>query len=505
MTEATEGLATKSPAASHLSLPERGVMPALLAPHRLFLVIWLVAASVIAIFTPLGAGFDEPAHLARVSQVAHGVILPQEVSFDEISPTASVVPPTDAYTLYGGTEDEALQEFARAGNMSFQTGDLASEPYAFPWWTDARFQLDVEFGESDVTWAFPNTSINIPVVYLPYVVGFLLGSLTGNMALIGIVTRLCGVVFFGFCVSLAIRRIPVGKWLLAAVALSPLSLLDHSFVTADMMTFSAIAVFLASVLRLLDPNEASDLDWALAGVSGCVVAVAKLTYLPFGLLLFLVPALRADARDRTTWTRIAIICAAALGLFFLWYLQIRDVNTGAMWSDEVDPQAQTAFVLSVPMRYLGIYVKQLLSVDCLTLGAHFSIAYPTWLTALGYVASLAADVGGALRWAAGLGRRRALVSLFLAVVWLIVGFLIVLALYLQFTPVGALEVDGVQNRYFLPLVTPLLIALGLVLCPARQTVALTSPGRDVFRHKPAACMLCVMALVLLAGLFVKMY
>ena len=39
MTEATEGLATKSPAASHLSRPERGDMPALLAPHRLFLVI----------------------------------------------------------------------------------------------------------------------------------------------------------------------------------------------------------------------------------------------------------------------------------------------------------------------------------------------------------------------------------------------------------------------------------------------------------------------------------
>ena len=471
-------------------------------PHRLFLVLWLIAATTIAIVAPLGAGFDETMHIARVSQLAHGVILPQEVSYDEIDPSAAAQPPTDEYTLYGGTEDVAIQELAKVGNVSFQTADLANEPYVFPWWNDARFSDAGDVGEAEMTWAFPNTAINSPVAYLPYVVGFLASSLLAQSpVIIGIVTRLCGILFFGAAIALAIRLAPAGKWLIAAVALTPLSLLDHSFVTADMMTFVAVTLFVVGVMRLVARPVPSRADWGLVAASGCVVALAKLTYLPLGLVLFLVPVLRKDQRDRRTWTRIALVCIAALALFGLWYLQIKDVNTGAMWSDAVDPAAQGAFVLSNPLRYLYLFVRQLFSTDCLALEAPFNVMYPSWLTVLVYVAALCADARSFATLCAPWGSRRTVVSGLLSGVWLLVGFLISLALYLQFTPVGSLEVAGVQSRYYLPLIVPALGALMVAVVPDR-TRREEGPSRA---DEGAVVLLAVTVLFTLVGLFIKMY
>ncbi|MDM8270382.1 DUF2142 domain-containing protein [Thermophilibacter provencensis] len=472
-------------------------------PHCVFLILWLIAATTIAIMVPLGAGFDETMHIARVSQLAHGVILPQEVSYDDIDPSAAAQPPTDEYALYGGSEDAALQELAKAGNVSFQTADLANDPYAFPWWTDARFSGAGEVGYADITWAFPNTAINSPLAYLPYVVGFLASSLlTQSPVIIGIVTRLCGILFFGAAIALAIRLAPAGKWAIAAVALTPLSLLDHSFVTADMMTFAAATLFVVGVMRLATRPSPSRADWGLVAASGCVVALAKLTYLPLGLILFLVPALRKDLRDRSTWSRIALVCIAALSLFALWYIQIKDVNTGAMWSDAVDPAAQGAFVLSNPLRYLYLFVCQLFSTDCFALEAPFTVMYPSWLTVLVYVAALYADSRSlSALCTPSLGRGRVVVSGLLAGVWLLVGFLISLALYLQFTPVGSLEVAGVQSRYYLPLIVPALGALMVALVPGGRPREEGPSRADV----GTAVLLVVMVLLTLVGTFIKMY
>ena len=51
------------------------------------------------------------------------------------------------------------------------------------------------------------------------------------------------------------------------------------------------------------------------------------------------------------------------------------------------------------------------------------------------------------------------IAVMLLVVWALVVFLIALALYLQFNEVGAQQIVGVQERYFLPLILPLLLAL----------------------------------------------
>lgn len=475
-----------------------------LTPQAAFLVLWLVFATLVAVLAPLGAGFDEPMHLARVGQLARADVLPQPVAFDEVDPSAIIIPATDAYQLYGGQEDAAIQKLAKQGNVEFQQRDLADNPLSFPWWTDQRLDVDVEYGDEDVTWAFPNTAINSPVCYLPYVLGYAVATqLTSSPVIIGIVTRLCGVALFGAAVTLAIRRAPIGKWLIAAVALSPLSLLDHAFATADTMTFAATTLYCAEVLRMLVNGTEKRASWAIVIVAGLVIALAKLSYLPFGLLLLLVPAVREDARNRRNATRIAVIFAAALAVFALWYLQIKDINTGAMWYSDIDPDGQASFVISNPLRYAYLYVRQLFQSEMLALEAPFSIMYPNWLIVPILVGAVLADLEGLSRFSATLGRRTSLVSLALLALWLLVGFLIILALYLQFTPVGSLAIEGVQSRYFLPLVVPFMVAVILPLCPRG---AAASPGHKfVLQQRAMVLCLTISAILVTAGLVIKIY
>ena len=49
-----------------------------LRPELFFLIAVLGAGLWSAVITPLGAGFDEDAHLARVWQIAHGEMIPNK-------------------------------------------------------------------------------------------------------------------------------------------------------------------------------------------------------------------------------------------------------------------------------------------------------------------------------------------------------------------------------------------------------------------------------------------
>lgn len=56
----------------------------------------LLVGSTFALLVPAGAGFDEPMHVARVEQLVHGRVLPQEVDLDEADRTL-VGPSSDDY------------------------------------------------------------------------------------------------------------------------------------------------------------------------------------------------------------------------------------------------------------------------------------------------------------------------------------------------------------------------------------------------------------------------
>lgn len=425
-----------------------GVLRRAFGPEWVFVVLFMVVAGFAALSVPIGAGLDEPSHIMRVVQIARGGLTPEPVGDG----------------LYGGRVDGAL---ARTLNDSMRRFHTTSARYAFPMWSDPAAGGGARLSGSDALAAFSNSSVYSPVAYLPYLPAVWLGVMSGSIVVLVLGMRLSGVLFLAIVLFWCIRRIPVGKWMLVVLALMPECATVTACVSADVMTMSTVTVFLTCVLRLAIDSAPSCADSVGAVVAGAALGLVKLAYLPVLLLLLLPAVLRADAGRivRRLAAGCAVMAMCSLPAF-LWYLLVRGVNIGLVYGRATDPAGQLAYVASHPWRYMRLLAGDALTHDYLTL-AHGALIMPrSHLPAAGYVFAPALLLSVGLRdtreRTALLNKRLPVVAILALTAFAATFLLIETADYLQFNPVAAATVEGVQERYFIPVDLLLLIPLSLV-------------------------------------------
>lgn len=472
-------------------------------------IVSLLIGTFFALLVPAGAGLDEPFHVSRAIQIAEGDFFPVEVGPDGLD--ASLVT-CQGEGLYGGETDVAIQELVVAGNLSYyqHEGDLI--PYSFPAWTDERMFVDKGVGEDSVTWVFSNTAINSPLCYLPHSIAYLVGNaLTDDPWVLVAAMRLAGVLAYTAGCFCCVRLLPVGKWVFAFVALMPHSLGVNSMVTADMMTFVCVSLYLTFFLRMLYNETVQKIDWVGLSVSTSAMCLVKVTYAPLGLLLLLLPILKPAFRSRWRLGAVFAIGVTAIVLFAAWYSVIRSINTGLMWGTNIDPVAQQELVASNPLHFLKLSAILLLRADFLVLSfaSPFALWGANWITVLGMIAALVAEFA----WLQEHPTHRKgcrILGWCLIFICLLVAVLVCLALYLQFSPVGSEEVTGVQTRYFIPTVFPFLMGL-LLVCGLGNVVGDADQAVEVARREvrrpyiAARCVLGVVCLACAASYFIMAY
>lgn len=434
-------------------------------PEWVFLVLFVLMAAIFSTLIPAGGGFDEPSHIARVEQLAHGGILAQPIDRSDVNWTYSDDMKTQDQ-LYGGQSDYALLSTA-VRNM--RDMHLTKDPYAFPTWSTDRIASNGNYGDKTMTFVFSNSAVNSPVSYIPQLIGFFIARLfTADAQGIIIIMRLFGDLALGAALFFCIRYIPIGKWALTVVALTPGTLITCGMVTADTMTLICCTGFITAVLCALvsDRGGISRLNWlALSGI-GCLLGIIKLTYLPLILLLALLPLMRREYRNLKHYLALGGIFLVAIILFLLWYRAIGGINTGAMYSAAVHPDDQKHLVLTQPLHYLKLLIFSFMGQNFFQIGASsVLIAHSNGLLGNGWpivLLFMAAVMVQDPREKSAFTTRRAwwTVAAFVAEFGMIF-VLIATALYLQFTPVGQDSISGLQPRYYAPilmlLVLPMLI------------------------------------------------
>lgn len=253
----------------------------------------------------------------------------------------------------------------------------------------------------------------------------------------------------------AIRSAPFGKLVFALVALLPEVFQQIASLSYDALHIGALFYFTAYLLAL------SQQETPLSrGQRGLVVAlslagtVLKPGYTLMSLLVFLLPRRLFRARGAywsfTLGTLLLGFLAFALGR--LWFVQAAEL-------EQVDARAQLRALLAHPLAFPGVVVETLyLRSKTLWEGLVFqSGASIEGHWPLGY---LFAGVGGLLllrshEEVVRLTNAQRLVLLGTA---LAQGLLIFLTLYLVNTVVGRSTVVGLQGRYFLVLLPPLILA-----------------------------------------------
>jgi uncharacterized membrane protein len=396
-------------------------------------------------------------------------------------------------------------------------------------------------GEAAQQSTFSNTAIYAPLVYAPYILGYwLCGWITNAYALI-VVLRLFGVAAFIAAAYWCIKLAPFGRWPLTAFFLLPATMAAACMVNTDALNIVICVGFCVAVLRAaLNRSTAHAEKCPELAVStalkaapprtrqlvaiallAAALALTKPTYIVLLALLALIPALNPACRSRRTMLPLVAIAAGAAVIFFAWYAVIHGINTGAMWERDIDPAAQASFILTHPFTFLGLVLKCLLKTDILSLGqigvasAHLDAWRDTlgapgcsgWLAMLTLCSSFLVrdprDI--ALPTLNGPSIKAAQRWLFMICWGLFAActLLICIAIYLQFCPVGQDQIDGVQPRYFLPL-------LPLLYLPIASYTAQHTPQQagTLALRQPRGLLVALLILTALAALaitFVSIY
>lgn len=142
-----------------------------------------------------------------------------------------------------------------------------------------------------------------------------LGVLSGFLLRLGFIPtlflgRLTNLLFFAFLASWAVKRTPVAKAVFATVALLPMTLHLAASYSRDSNLLALCLLFAALVLDLaFGPTE--KISWKqliLPALAGLLIVPSKIVYFPLALLVFLIPAARLGRFSKAIKGGFLVLC-----------------------------------------------------------------------------------------------------------------------------------------------------------------------------------------------------
>lgn len=307
---------------------------------------------------------------------------------------------------------------------------------------------------------YSNVAHIVPsIVFLPSAAGISVGRLLGLSFFMTIMLgRTFNLFIYAFLCWFALRLIPFGKSAFGMITLLPISLQQAASISYDAIIIGYLFLFIAVVLKMAADEHIGKLDISLAIILSALIFLTKGgVYTPLFLLFILV-----FKKHHTTPFSIKIKVAAsitALALFSLFFVKFMPLLK-TLLGDTADSGAvsySVSYFLQNPGNFLAILWRTVQNMDPLLSGI----------------------LGGKLSWLDVEANWYCLIILLIGLMLLanekschkndrghyktvfaassvLSMFLIILSMLLTYTAYGAMNIGGVQGRYFLPLL-PLLI------------------------------------------------
>jgi len=410
-------------------------------PHRFVFLFGLLFGGTLVFLSPPYSAPDELAHFRRAYHCSQGKLY--ATKRDGLTGDELPVSLTEAYsTISAQARRDADFE------ISWAKIERAS-----------GIPLDPQRQEFS---GFPNTALYTPVPYLPQSAAIWLARHWELPPLwLLYVARIGNLIVYLLLAAAAVRFTPIQKWTLALVALIPMSVYLAASVSADAMTLGLALLVVALTLNLALGSEMPSRGRLLAlGLVLLLLALSKQAYLGLGIMFFMIPGERFST-PRRRWLTAALLIGIPLAINAAWTYSLRGLYTPMR--PFVDPPAQLRGIVEHPWSYLGTVFAAIFKVEDHALsdysfmigtfgwlGAHL----PQWIrntywAALGATAVL--DGGEPLR----LGIRAKAVALG---AYLCTAVVMATFVYLSWEPVGIKNIEGIQPRYYLPII-PLALLL----------------------------------------------
>jgi uncharacterized membrane protein len=401
-------------------------------PERIFFALSASFGMAMALLTPPFHAPDESVHFYRAYSVAQGALLAEReraLTGDEL-PVSVIV-----------AANRVTRHLARSPDATFPRRMLAEE---------LERPLDPLVRRFE---HFPASATYTPIPYLPAAaaIAFAAGA-DGSPVEILYAARASNVLVVTLLLAAAIAISPRFKWQLAFAALLPMAVFLRASVSADGLTTALVFLVFSSSVRFTFGARDRIARWTFF-TALFLLPLTKAFY-SIVALLALLPA-DAGRRARLLFAGGAALALAA-GLiltapFAQRVMESRDAVRG------VDARAQIARALQEPLRTASVIAADPI-IHAPRYTAHVigrlgvldaPLPVPLLaLYALGFVTMLLFSDGRPAP-----SQRVLATAIFLAGL-----FGIIFSLYAAWTPVGASRVEGVQGRYFIPLLPLLFLA-----------------------------------------------
>ena len=322
---------------------------------------------------------------------------------------------------------------------------------------------------------FNNYSTNsiIPIVYTAPAIGILFSKISAKIFGLEMIStaymlyfaRIFCLIFSIVVTYFAIKTTPVFKKTFAVVALIPMSLYLGSMVTYDNVLDSLILLALSFILKISYDKKIEKIPKSYIGILiiiGVILLNVKTVYFLVFLMMFSIPVKKFKDR-KGMFKMAAIIIAFILGITLLLKLPLMLQKVVSESSSLASKQL--SFVLNNPFKYLKILLLniyeqryfQLSSMICLFGLVDTYVPIPIIFMAYIYLVVIALMEGSIDK--IKISRQLKITGLIFI---LLAVFGIYSAMYISWTPlitnkVGGDYISGVQGRYFLPLIMPVLL------------------------------------------------
>jgi uncharacterized membrane protein len=400
--------------------------------HYTVTTVVVLVGLFMVIFQPPLHMFDEPEHFRRVWEVSTGKLIPS--STDGIFSTRLPVYIQQTYN-----------------RIYRSVGDTTQNPVQI-------YQMLLE-PAGDETLLSSNGLISTYSFFAYLVPAFFvrLGIWLGISALgLTYLARVANLIQFAFLTYWSLKQASIGGQTIAAMALMSLVLTQGMAINIDSLMIGGTFLFMTSAFNLIWPKDESLIitgkEIAPIVFGAICILVSKHIYLPIISLIILIPSSKfGTLKNKWKWIFLSLLTVGVLSVFL--QILVMPGNDPRIDTSSINPAEQLKFILNSPLSWLRVFSLTMIN-NGFDYYNQFNLLNGT-NKSIGIFAIFQFTGVLFFSWSEKNVLQNKITiwhQIYSFFIIFITSMFIALPLYLYWTPVGASGVNGLQGRYFLPVI-----------------------------------------------------
>lgn len=405
--------------------------------ERTFLIVTIVLGLLYVFAIPIYRGDDEHAHFYRAYEISQGIFNTRIV------------------------DNESVTEIPKAFEETTPDGVECNRTY----YREVINFLNTSIkNEENIYVNGSYMAVYSPIQYIPQVIVIkALSVFTKNVSIIFYSARIANLLIAISLLYFAIKLIPVGKKIIFLITLIPIAMVQIATVSPDALILASSTLFISYILKLwYEKRNITITEVVKLSIMGSIIALCKIVYIPFVFMVLIIS--KNQFKDKKSYFIGLILMILVPLLLNLIWLNIADQHLNLIDNNKADEQVFN-ILTNIPeyLRIIFYTIEHNINSTVTELFGGGYITHNEDFIGNGYITVIPIIVLFLLEILLDKEINMNLkmnIKLIMIVVILVIIALILTSLYVQWSPLKWYYIDGIQGRYFLPLLLLISILLG---------------------------------------------